>query len=307
MRSGELARLAGVSVRTLRHYHQVGVLAEPERAANGYREYDVRDLVRLLRIRRLAALGVTLEVMPPILDEPGADTATLLDDLDAELTGQIDRLTRQREVVGRLRSHRALPDLPPELAPFQAAFESAGLSREMAGIDRDQVLLLGQLLGTDGMAHLARVYERIAAPETIGEMAAVMHEFGMLHDGSAAEDVAGVAERFAAALRPLIADVVDAWPAFDERAAAALLGAHSDAVLNEAQRRVLVMLEERMEGIRPSPRADRSSEHPGVGEQAAEGRGDVLGVGGREVHGVVLRGDRSGERGAHVAGARHGQ
>ena len=45
MRSGELAALAGVTVRTLRHYHQIGLLPEPERGGNGYRDYDVHDLL----------------------------------------------------------------------------------------------------------------------------------------------------------------------------------------------------------------------------------------------------------------------
>lgn len=40
MRSNELAKLAGVTVRTLRHYHAIGLMAEPSRAENGYREYE---------------------------------------------------------------------------------------------------------------------------------------------------------------------------------------------------------------------------------------------------------------------------
>ncbi|MFD0852085.1 MerR family DNA-binding transcriptional regulator, partial [Actinomadura adrarensis] len=39
MRIGELAALVGVSTRTVRHYHHLGLLPEPERRANGYREY----------------------------------------------------------------------------------------------------------------------------------------------------------------------------------------------------------------------------------------------------------------------------
>lgn len=39
MRSGELAELAGVSVRTLRHYHRIGLLPEPPRTSAGYRTY----------------------------------------------------------------------------------------------------------------------------------------------------------------------------------------------------------------------------------------------------------------------------
>ena len=41
MRSKEIAALAGVSIRTLRHYHQIGLLPEPPRQNNGYRAYSV--------------------------------------------------------------------------------------------------------------------------------------------------------------------------------------------------------------------------------------------------------------------------
>ncbi|GAB2496111.1 DNA-binding transcriptional MerR regulator [Nocardiopsis aegyptia] len=64
MLSSELAELAGVTVRTLRHYHQIGLLPEPPRWTGGYRRYDAGDLVRLLRITRLTALGVRLSVLP---------------------------------------------------------------------------------------------------------------------------------------------------------------------------------------------------------------------------------------------------
>ena len=53
MKSSEIAKLAGVSVRTLRHYHAIGLLPEPPRGENGYRDYSAGDLARLLRIKRL--------------------------------------------------------------------------------------------------------------------------------------------------------------------------------------------------------------------------------------------------------------
>lgn len=117
MHSGELARLAGVTVRALRHYHQVGVLAEPKRGNNGYRNYDVHDLIRVLRIKRLASLGIPLERMPDLLNDTAVGGEGLLDELDTELAGQIQRLTGQRELIARLRVHNAPPDLPLELAP----------------------------------------------------------------------------------------------------------------------------------------------------------------------------------------------
>ncbi len=55
MKSSELARMAGVSVRTLRHYHAIGLLPEPPRGDNGYRDYEPTHLLRLLRIRQLAS------------------------------------------------------------------------------------------------------------------------------------------------------------------------------------------------------------------------------------------------------------
>jgi hypothetical protein len=55
---GEVARLVGVSTKTIRYYHQIGLLAEPERTESGYRLYDAAHLLRLQHIRRLRALGL---------------------------------------------------------------------------------------------------------------------------------------------------------------------------------------------------------------------------------------------------------
>lgn len=49
----ELAEMAGTTVKSVRLYHQRGLLEEPERSPNGYKKYEVRHLVDLLRIRRL--------------------------------------------------------------------------------------------------------------------------------------------------------------------------------------------------------------------------------------------------------------
>lgn len=180
MHSSELARLSGVTVRALRHYHHVGVLAEPDRRSNGYREYDVHDLIRVLRIKGLASLGIPLERMPDLLDDPADDAQGLLDELDEELVGQIDHLTTRRDLIARLRDHNAAPDLPPELAPFLAVFAATGLSPEMVKIDRDQSVLLAHLVGADGMPHLASFYQRLSAPGLAPEVAAVSERFARL-------------------------------------------------------------------------------------------------------------------------------
>lgn len=68
---GELAALAGVSTRTVRHYHPLGLLPEPVRLPNGYREYRLRDAVLLARVRRLTVavssqVNVVVELSEPI-------------------------------------------------------------------------------------------------------------------------------------------------------------------------------------------------------------------------------------------------
>ncbi|MFD1047876.1 MerR family transcriptional regulator, partial [Kibdelosporangium lantanae] len=63
----QLAATAGVTVRTVRHYHQVGLLSEPERDASGYRRYTAQAAVDLIRIRTLADAGVPLARIDALL------------------------------------------------------------------------------------------------------------------------------------------------------------------------------------------------------------------------------------------------
>jgi DNA-binding transcriptional MerR regulator len=67
VRAGELARAAGVSTDTLRHYERKGVLGAPRRSANGYREYPPDALARVLLVRRALAFGFTLDELARVL------------------------------------------------------------------------------------------------------------------------------------------------------------------------------------------------------------------------------------------------
>jgi DNA-binding transcriptional MerR regulator len=111
----ELADLAGTTVRAVRHYHDVGLLEEPRRRANGYKQYGVAHLVRVLRIKRLADLGFTL---PQIADLGDADQHP------PRSTPRTRRAPRPdlRPAAGRARRGPPDPpaatptDLPPALA-----------------------------------------------------------------------------------------------------------------------------------------------------------------------------------------------
>jgi DNA-binding transcriptional MerR regulator len=91
----QLADLAGTSLRAVRHYHEVGLLAEPERLANGYKQYRVPHLLRLLQIKRLAELGHSLPEIAKMRENAG-ESAGDLRALDAELVATIARLERMR-------------------------------------------------------------------------------------------------------------------------------------------------------------------------------------------------------------------
>ena len=67
MRIGELGRRAGVSARALRHYEELGLLPA-RRRANGYRDYEERDLAVVAEIRSLLELGFTLEETRPFVE-----------------------------------------------------------------------------------------------------------------------------------------------------------------------------------------------------------------------------------------------
>ena len=101
--SSALARAAGVSADTLRHYEQLGILGKPPRAGNGYRLYPPQALDRVRLIRNALAFGFTLSELTAILRQrdagaaPCREVAHLESDKVIELDTQIQELTELRD------------------------------------------------------------------------------------------------------------------------------------------------------------------------------------------------------------------
>jgi DNA-binding transcriptional MerR regulator len=89
---GQVARFAGVTVRTLHHYDEIGLLSPGARTAAGYRRYTEPDLDRLQQVLFYRELGFSLEEIAVILDEPGADALTHLRRQHELLRRRIGRL-----------------------------------------------------------------------------------------------------------------------------------------------------------------------------------------------------------------------
>jgi MerR family transcriptional regulator, thiopeptide resistance regulator len=98
---GQVARYAGVSVRTLHHYDEIKLLSPSGRDRAGYRRYDDSDLQRLQQILFYRELGFPLDEIATILDDPHADALTHLRRQRALLGARITRLTEMVAAVDR--------------------------------------------------------------------------------------------------------------------------------------------------------------------------------------------------------------
>jgi DNA-binding transcriptional MerR regulator len=98
---GQLAKMAGVSVRTLHHYDQIGLLKPSARTAAGYRLYGEQDLLRLQQILFFKELDMPLSEVRAVLDDPGFDQVTALDHHRQLLHKRMERLARLLNTIDR--------------------------------------------------------------------------------------------------------------------------------------------------------------------------------------------------------------
>ncbi|WP_328938684.1 MerR family transcriptional regulator [Streptomyces tauricus] len=198
MRIGELAAAVGVTTRTVRHYHQLGLLTEPERRPNGYRDYGLRHAVALARIRRLTELGLGLpEVRDVLADDAGRDLAEVLAELDDDLARQEAAIRARRLRLRALLDGGRMPVEGPVSPELAAIFGELTRNPEpaIAAKDREMIALL----------------ETVAAPKDRERLLSALR---------ATADVPGAAERTHAAyaLLDALADADPADPRVEEAA-----------------------------------------------------------------------------------------
>jgi DNA-binding transcriptional MerR regulator len=146
---GEVAELTGLTRRALRHYDELGLLVPSARTGSDYRVYDAGDLLRLLQVQNLKALGLGLpEVAAALADATTDATATL--SLHREALER--RIAQEQSLAERLRllagqSERSWEDVlaaialsqrlnsPDPVVRLRAALESPGTSAALSGAD----------------------------------------------------------------------------------------------------------------------------------------------------------------------------
>lgn len=238
---GELANRAGTTVRAVRHYHAVGLLPEPGRDRSGYRRYGAAALVRVLRVRRLRDLGLSLPRIGELLDADEPDLHRALDALDAELAARAAVIAAQREHLADLRARPGDPELPPPLDAVFAEAVAGGVPARALQHDKE-LLLLDLALHPERVdelvAEYGALYARLLAdPEQAAVAAAVDALTDLPPD---APEVEAVAQRIAGLVRRQHAQMT----ARDVAPAAEAVFRDWSAGLPPAHRRLMERLQE---------------------------------------------------------------
>ena len=163
----ELASYAGVTVRAVRHYHAKGLLPEPERDASGYRRYDARAVVELIRIRTLAEAGVPLSRVRELLAAGDDEFAAAVTEIDVRLRAEIRERQRHRERIARLAAGDSLA-LPAEAVGYLRRLRELGLPQRVIDLEREAWILFAAHSPERMAEVIAEKHKQIEDPELIG-------------------------------------------------------------------------------------------------------------------------------------------
>ncbi|WP_040796969.1 MerR family transcriptional regulator [Nocardia higoensis] len=153
---GQAAAFAGITVKTVRHYHKQGLVEEPPRDSSGYRRYGSTDLFRLVQVRTLAVAGVPLAEIGPLLDADAEQFAAALVDVERQLTERIEELAARRATLRRLaQGDRAL--LPDRAVALLDRMLDLGFTPDHVAASREGMVLAKALVPEGFDDYLANV------------------------------------------------------------------------------------------------------------------------------------------------------
>lgn len=171
---GDAAAFVGTTPRAIRHYHEIGLLPEPERGGDDRRRYGYEDMIRLLWIRKMADAGIALDDIrdafadtPPAGDDDGdGEIAGILDRLEETLVAQEAELRRQRTAVRRMRSEGSRMGLLSDFVTSRLTSLPEGSLRQA---DLDNLLVMERIFGPLGAAVNATRYIALATHPELRE------------------------------------------------------------------------------------------------------------------------------------------
>ena len=138
---GQFARCVGVSVKTIRLYHDKGLLPEPGRDASGYRRYGAEDIVALIKIRTLSEAGVPLARIRELRSANEKEFRLALHAIDEELAIRIRGLQATQVRLRELASGQS-PALPDGIGAHLENLARWGFTSRWVDLQRDLWILV---------------------------------------------------------------------------------------------------------------------------------------------------------------------
>ncbi|GAB7190982.1 MerR family transcriptional regulator [Kineococcus sp. NUM-3379] len=172
---GDAASFVGTTPRAIRHYHEIGLLPEPERGGDGRRRYRYDEVVRLLWIRKMADAGIALDDIrdaftgtAPAGPDSDHDVADALGRLEGALLAREAELRRQRTAVQRMRTRGSRTGLLSDFVSSRLVGLPEGSLRQA---DLDTLLITERILGPLGAAVQATRFIALATHPGLREEA----------------------------------------------------------------------------------------------------------------------------------------
>jgi DNA-binding transcriptional MerR regulator len=160
-RIGELAQIAGVTVRALHHYDEIGLLVPSERTHGGHRVYTAADVRRLYRLLFLRGLGLPLEEIGTLLETSDGLAATVRRHLD-RVEHQLGALEELRLRLARLLSALAADEEPTR--PLLDALEAMSMiERYYTPEQLEQLARRREELGAEAIKEVEAEWPRLLA------------------------------------------------------------------------------------------------------------------------------------------------
>ncbi|MDO5068126.1 MAG: MerR family DNA-binding transcriptional regulator [Propionibacteriaceae bacterium] len=194
----EISELVGITVRTLRYYHQIGLLPDPQRTSRGLL-YDETHLLTLLRIKRFAMMSLTLDEIADIIDAPTSPRARrVLLELDQALADRAAEIESQRRVIAEcLRGNTPL-DILPRFARHLAALRRLS-SCDTSAADK----ALEELASGYGGGEIAKVVDEVIHDPMLSRLSALEERLRRLGDDSDELELVELAKDYGLMLQEL--------------------------------------------------------------------------------------------------------
>jgi transcriptional regulator, merR family len=186
-----ISDLVGITVRTLRYYHQIGLLREPKRTTKGLL-YDETHLLTLLRIKRFSMMSLTLDEIADIIHTPTSPRARrILLELDQALADRVAEIESQRRVIEECLRDNTPVDILPRFARHLAALRRLG-NYDTTAADK----ALEELAAGYGSEEVARVVDAVIQDPIISRLSVLEERLRRINEDSGESELTDLAKDY---------------------------------------------------------------------------------------------------------------